>query len=88
MNEDLLLGDHEQLWFTLDNNDGTLFDSGATRSPLNSIRNIELNGMIYNDVIDVISTEVNNDLEETVFYLQRNTGLVAYELAGETWTLR
>ena len=85
LNEDLLLGDHEQLWFTIDDDTGSLDRSGSVRFPLMNLRTVQLNGLTFDEVI---STEGAASSERLVIYLQRNVGIIGYEYQGETWVLQ
>ena len=85
LNEDLLLGDHEQLWFTIDDDTGSLDRSGSVRFPLMNLRMVQLNGLTFDEVI---STEGAASRERLVIYLQRNVGIIGYEYQGETWVLQ
>lgn len=86
LNEDFLLGDHEQLWFIADNTDGSIFDSGMIRDPLLTLRNINLNGATFNDVISLVKTSQQNT--QTAIYLQRGVGIIGFELMNETWVIQ
>jgi len=81
LNEDLLLGDHEQLWFIIDDDTGSIDRSGSVRFPLMNLRTVQLNGRTFDEVI---STEGAASRERLVIYLQRNMGIVGYEYQGET----
>ncbi len=85
LNEDLLLGDHEQLWFIIDDDTGSIDRSGSVRFPLMNLRTVQLNGRTFDEVI---STEGAASRERLVIYLQRNMGIVGYEYQGETWVLQ
>jgi len=86
LNEDFLLGDHEQLWFIMDGEDGSIFKSGMIRNPLLTINSINLNGSVFDDVISIVIT--NDQDPQTAIHVQRGFGLVGFELMDETWVVQ
>jgi len=83
-NEDLL-GDHEQFWFIVHNEDNSIYQSAMMRDPLLFTANVNLNGTNFDDVISIIQ---DRDENRTVIHMQRNVGLIGYEVFGETWAIQ
>lgn len=84
-NEDIL-GDNEQVWFILDDEDGSIFSSGRIRDPLFQVNTVVLNGVSFDEVISVVIG--NDDNTQNSIHLQRNVGLIAYEQADELWVVQ
>lgn len=79
------MGDHEQFWFTKDDTDGTVLESGMIREPLSMISTVILNGTSFDEVISI--PDGNSQSMPTFVHMQRGIGIIGYELQGETWVV-
>jgi hypothetical protein len=84
-NEDLL-GDNEQLWFIMDDEDGSILSSGSLKDPLFMANDITLNGVTFENVISLIINRDENN--QDAIHVQRNVGLIGYEQSSETWVIQ
>ena len=84
--DDFLSGRIDQLWGILDNEDGLIRASGAVvdlNTPELLSETVVLNDIEFSDVLTL--PLVKNGETIIIVYLQRDSGLVAYELEGELW---
>lgn len=83
-----LLGDRDQLWGILYEDDG-LAGSGAIttlNNPDAVATTINLNGINYDQVL---SLELNdNGVLAITIYLQKNVGIIGYTYQNSTWTIQ
>lgn len=86
LNEDFVLGDHEQLWFVIDDDQDDIFESGMLRFPMQEITSVTLNGTTFDEVISLVN--ITDDNTATAIHVQRNVGIVGYQLRGDTWVLQ
>jgi len=83
-NEDFI-ADNEQFWFIIDDVDGSILESGMIREPLLSVGNVSINGNTFEDVISIVTTR---DQNTTIVYMQREVGIIGYEMMDETWVIQ
>jgi len=82
-----LLGDRDQLWATLNENDQNI-GSGAINNVGNPdliATSVTLNGAIFNEVI-TLDLNKNSDFAMRIF-LQKNIGLVGFEYEDSLWVI-